>query len=119
MAYVDSMIKGPEIASHSCSYGCACEFDCDIDKRTGHFTIGDVMQMSLAPIRSHVTGADRCAQIQLPNGFEFREAEMASVRFTAQGPELELEFEFEFEFQSNDVCGFLACVGYGPYGVIA
>ncbi len=86
------------------------EFSCDLKRRTGHFRIGDVMQMSLQPIRNPVTGAEHSAQIRLPNGFEFREAEMASGRFTAEGPEL--------GFNNEDSYGFLTYVGYGPYGVI-
>lgn len=87
------------------------EFACDIDKRTAFFRIGDVMEMSLQPIRNPVTGADHFAQIRLPNGFEFRDAEMASGRFVAQGPEL--------AFDNRDCYGFLTYVGYGPHGVIA
>ncbi len=86
------------------------EFNCDIGKRTGNFKVGEVMEMSLQPIRNPVTGNDHSAQIHLPNGFEFRTAEMASGRFTAQGPEL--------GFDNNECYGFLTHVAYGPYGVI-
>lgn len=86
------------------------EFACDMEKRTGGFKVGDVMAMSLEPIRNPVTGAEHRAQIRLPNGFEFREAEMASGRFTAQGPELGLDHK--------NCYGFLIDVAYGPYGII-
>jgi hypothetical protein len=87
------------------------EFACDFEKRTGRFKVGEIMEMSLEPIRNPVTGAEHAAQIRLPNGFEFREAEMASGRFSAQGPDLGLD--------NKDCYGFLAYVAYGPHGVIA
>ena len=86
------------------------EFSCDLVRRTGHFRIEEVMEMSLTPILNPVTGVEHPAQIRLPNGFEFREAEMASGRFSAQGPEL--------GFDNAECYGFLTYVAYGPYGVI-
>ena len=87
------------------------EFTVDMKARTGGFRVPGVMEMSLEPIRNPVTGAEHVAQIRLPNGFEFREAEMASGRIKAEGPDLGM---------SHAKCyGSLTYVAYGPKGVIA
>jgi hypothetical protein len=86
------------------------EFSADIKSRTGGFRIPGVMEMSLEPIRNPVTGAEHVARIRLPNGFEFREAEMASGRFASEGPELGMAH--------RNCYGFLTYVAYGPHGVI-
>ncbi|HXV23979.1 MAG TPA: DUF1326 domain-containing protein [Alphaproteobacteria bacterium] len=87
------------------------EFSADLESRTGGFRVPGMMEMSLEPIRNPVTGAPHRAQIRLPEGFEFREAEMASGRFESAGPELGM--------QHRNCYGFLTYVAYGPKGVIA
>jgi hypothetical protein len=87
------------------------EFSADFEARTGGFRVPGVMEMSLEPIRNPVTGAEHVARIRLPNGFEFREAEMASGRLEATGPELGMKH--------RNCYGFLTQVAYGPKGVIA
>jgi hypothetical protein len=67
------------------------------------------LEMSLEPIRNPVTGKPHRAQIRLPEGFEFREAEMASGTFSGTG---------DIRFQNRNCYGFLTVVAYGPYGVI-
>jgi hypothetical protein len=67
------------------------------------------MEMSLEPIRNPVTGKVHRAQIVLPAGFEFRNAEMASGTFEASG---------DIELKSSGVYGFLTDVAYGPFGII-
>lgn len=89
----------------------AIEFSCDLAKRTGHFKVPGVMEMAIEPIRNPVTGAEHHARIQLPNGFEFRDGEMASGRFSAEGSEL--------GFDNKDCYGVLTSVAYGPHGIIA
>jgi len=54
------------------------DFDVDIDRRTGHVRVPDVFEMEVQPIRNPVTGAEHRARINLPHGFEYRMAEMAS-----------------------------------------
>jgi hypothetical protein len=66
------------------------EFRCDIDARTGGFAVPGHLELSIEPIRNPVTGQPHRAQIRLPEGFEFREAEMASGTFTGTG---EIRFE--------------------------
>lgn len=86
------------------------EFACDIASRRAHFKVPGVMEMHIEPIRNPVTGAEHSAQIRLPNGFEFHEAEMGRGRFTAAGAEL--------AFDHRDCYGLLTQVAYGPYGVV-
>lgn len=50
----------------------------DIDKRTGRVAIPGVFELSAEPIRNPVTGAEHRARIDLPQGFEYRIAEMGS-----------------------------------------
>jgi hypothetical protein len=88
----------------------AVEFACDLAKRTGMFRVPGVMSMRLEPIRNPVTGAEHPAQIRLPEGFEFRSAEMASGSFEGTG---------EIAFRAHGKYGFLSYVAYGPHGVIA
>lgn len=85
------------------------EFECDINGRTGRCKVPGVMEMSLEPIRNPVTGKPHRAQITLPEGFEFRTAEMASGTFQAKG---------DIELNSKGVYAFLIDVAYGPYGII-
>ena len=50
----------------------------DMETRVGHVTVPDVFRLAAEPIRNPVTGKDLRARIDLPNGFEFRVAEVAS-----------------------------------------
>lgn len=86
------------------------EFACDMERRTGHFIVPGVLDCSLGPIKNPVTGADHFAQIVLPQGFEFRVAEMASADFAAMGDDLGMERKKSY--------GVLTRVAYGPYGII-
>ena len=86
------------------------DFAVDFKARSGHFRIDGAIDLDLKPIKNPVTGLDHFAQIVLPNGFEFRTAEMASGTFKSEGGELAME--------RKDVYGALFYVAYGPYGVI-
>jgi hypothetical protein len=85
------------------------EFDCDIAARTGRLVVPGVMQLAIEPIRNPVTGQPHRAIIRLPEGFEFREAEVASGTFDGRG---------ELGFAHRDCYACLTHVAYGPYGVI-
>ncbi len=50
----------------------------DIESRTGHVKVPGVFELSAEPIRNPVTGAAHRARINMPHGFEFRLAEVAS-----------------------------------------
>ena len=85
------------------------EFDCDIEARTGRLVVPGVMQHAIEPFRNPVTGQPHRALIRLPEGFEFREAEVASGSFDGRG---------ELAFANRDCYACLTHVAYGPYGVI-
>ena len=85
------------------------EFACDLKKGTGRFTVPGAMEMELEPIRNPVTGAPHPARIILPEGFEFREGDMASGTFSGQG---------DIAFEHKGTYGVLTYVAYGPYGLI-
>jgi hypothetical protein len=85
------------------------EFACDLEQRTARFVVPGHLEFSAEPIRNPVTGARHFAQIRLPNGFEYREAEMASGRF--QG------FK-DWNFQHSDCYGVMWYAAYGPRGII-
>ena len=85
------------------------EFEWDLDKRRGRLAVPGLLESRLAPIVNPVTGADHRAVIKLPEGFEFREAEIVSADFQAEG---------ELAHEHSGRYGFLTYVGYGPYGVI-
>jgi hypothetical protein len=61
------------------------ELEIDIDGRRGHLLVKDVVESRGQPIRNPVTGAEHRARINLPNGFEYRIAEIASGRTKATG----------------------------------
>lgn len=86
------------------------EFEYDMDELTGKFTVPGHLSMSLEPIRNPVTGKPHRAIIRLPEGFEFREAEMASGKFKGTG---------EIKYERSDCYGFLTHVAYGPQGLIS
>lgn len=57
----------------------------DVESRTGHVSIPDVFELRAEPIRNPVTDAEHRARINLPHGFEYRQAEMASGTTTTSG----------------------------------
>jgi hypothetical protein len=85
------------------------EFACDLAARTGRLVVPGVMQLAIEPIRNPVTGLPHRAIIRLPEGFEYREAEMASGTFEGEGA---------IGFAHRDCYACLTRVAYGPYGVI-
>ena len=84
-------------------------FEWDLKARTGRFTVRDVLDASFEPIRNPVTGAPHRAIIRLPEGFEYRDAEMASSDFWSGDP---------LKQNSKKCFGFLTYAAYGPHGVI-
>lgn len=64
----------------------AIDFDVDPDARTGHIKVADLINTTAEPIRNPVNGEPTRARINLPEGFEYEVAEMASASSTVQGP---------------------------------
>jgi hypothetical protein len=71
------------------------EITYDHDKRQAHIRIQEIGESEIAPIRNVVTGEEHRARIDLPNGFEYRVAEVGnSVRWqTSAGDHLNMEHE--------------------------
>ncbi len=85
------------------------QFAVDIDARTGRFEVPGVVNCSAQPLRNAVTNEPHRARINLPNGFEYRIAEIANGSLKAQGP-IRIEYE-------NRHC-HLAMLHLGPDGPI-
>lgn len=85
------------------------EFECNIEARTGRIKVPGIFEARYEPIRNPVTGKPHRARIVLPDGFEFRDAEVASCDFTSSGP---IAFDHKARY------GSLTHVAYGPYGII-
>ena len=67
-------------------------FDVDVEARRAHLEIPGLLQMSGEPIRNPVTGAEHRVRIDLPDGFEYRIAEIGSGTTRCAGPiELDLK----------------------------
>ncbi len=86
------------------------EFEWDLDGRKGRFLVHGVLEANVEPIRNPVTGAPHFIAIRPHDGFEFREAEMASATFWSKGP---LEQKHDKRFAA------ITYASYGPKGIIA
>ena len=84
-------------------------FEFDLAQQRGRVEVTGVLGAVLEPIRNPVTGEAHRASIKLPNGFEFREAEMASSSFRSSGA---------IEQTYAGCYGFVTVVTYGPYGIV-
>ena len=88
----------------------AIDFAIDMPARTAHFKIDGVVDFRAQPIKNPVTGLDHAAKIVLPEGFEFRTAEMASATFHGEDEALGMS--------RADKYAALFYAAYGPYGII-
>ncbi|MEW6325033.1 MAG: DUF1326 domain-containing protein [Nitrospirota bacterium] len=61
------------------------QFSVDIQKRTARVSVPELLTASVEPIKNPVTGAEHRAAIELPQGFEYTKAEVASGTATATG----------------------------------
>lgn len=61
------------------------EMDADIEGRTAHLRVPGILETTVEPIKNPVTGAAHRAQINLPYGKEFHQAEVASGTTRANG----------------------------------
>jgi hypothetical protein len=102
-------IYGSTVATEHDPVFADIEFACDIAARTGRFVVDGMIDLAIEPIRNPVTGLPHRARIVLPEGFEFREAEMASADFSVHGL---LEFGHSRRYAT------LWYAAYGPQGII-
>jgi hypothetical protein len=63
------------------------------EDRTGHAKVHGVFDLEVSPIPHIVSGLPHRASIQLPNGFEYRQAEAASGKAQTTGGEISLSFD--------------------------
>ena len=61
------------------------KLEIDMEARKAYLVVPGVVESSAQPIRNPVTGAEHRARIDLPHGFQFRIAEVASGRTKASG----------------------------------
>ena len=54
------------------------EFESDLEKRVARVSVPGLGEFRAEPIRNPVTGEEHRARIQLPNGFEYKEAEIGN-----------------------------------------
>jgi hypothetical protein len=85
------------------------EFECDLKGRKGRFVVSSVLGAEIEPIQNPVTGKPHFISIRPHNGFEFREAEMASATFGSRG---------QLEQNYNKKYAAISFVTYGPHGII-
>ena len=85
------------------------EFEADISARTARVVVPGVVDLNLEPIRNPVTGKPHRALIVLPEGIEFKQAEMASTTLAAKGA---ANFDFVGRY------GAMWHTTVGPHGIL-
>jgi len=55
------------------------EIEADRDRRVGSLRIGDLAESTIEPIRNPVTGDEHRVRIDLPDGFEYKQAEIGNT----------------------------------------
>jgi len=85
-------------------------FEVDIEERTGRFEVPGVISCSAGPLRNPVTNETHRARINLPHGFEYITAEVASANLRTRGP-------IQIDYESRHC--HLAMLNIGPDGPIA
>ena len=85
------------------------EFEFDIEARKGRFVVENILEADVEPIKNPVTGDPHFISIRPHEGFEFREAEMASADYWSKG---------EIDQQHAGRFAAISYVSYGPQGII-
>lgn len=85
-------------------------FEADFAAGTGHFYADSILEAAAEPIRNPVTGAEHRPRIVLPDGFEFREAEVVSGS-------AKCETVIDLDWMGRH--GHLAMIDLTPYGQAA
>lgn len=83
-------------------------FEFDKPSRTARVVIPGVLETEVEPIRNPVTGAPHRIQVVMPEGFEHREAEVASSNIRSSGA---------IRFETQGTHSSLATVVHTPQGV--
>ena len=84
MATIFWIVSAMTTTRHETLYK-SISIEADVDARTAHIEVDGVYEANVAPIKNPVTGADHRARIDIPHGFEYSIAEIASGTTTTQG----------------------------------
>jgi hypothetical protein len=85
------------------------ELEWDLDGRRGRFVVANVMGADIEPIKNPVTGKPHFITIRPQDGFEYREAEMASADYWSRRT---LEMKHKRRFAA------ISYATYGPQGIV-
>lgn len=88
----------------------AIRWEFDEEARRARMEVPGVLETSVEPIRNPVTGAEHRIQVNMPEGFEHRSAEIASADIRSTGA---------IEFDVKACHSSLAHVTQTPQGVVA
>ncbi len=83
---------------------------CDMEARTGHIRVDGIIDIEVEPILNPVTQQPHRVRLVLPQGFEFRDAEIASGSCSSSG-------DLNIDYQNRHAV--FTEFAYGPHGVIA
>jgi len=72
-------VFAPMVAKHYEPLFMPIEFDADVERRIGHIRVSGVLEVTGEPIRNPVTGDAQRVRIDMPRGFEFTLAEVATA----------------------------------------
>jgi hypothetical protein len=71
------------------------DIDSDRERRVAAVRIGDVASATIEPIKSPATGDEHRVRIDLPNGFEYKQAEVGNTVKASASADDPLSFSFE------------------------
>jgi hypothetical protein len=71
------------------------EIDSDRERRVASIRLGDVAATTIEPIKSPATGDEHRVRIDLPNGFEYKQAEVGNTVRASASADDPLSFSFE------------------------
>ena len=84
MATIAWVINAMTSTHHETLYK-SISFEADIENRTAKVMVDDVFEMNVEPIKNPVSGAPHRVRIDVPSGFEYTLAEMASGTVKTNG----------------------------------
>lgn len=85
------------------------DIEIDIEKRKGRLQVNGFIDVTGEPIRNPVTGQEHRVRIDIPDGFEYRIAEMGSASSKVRGP---------IAFELNDTYAQFANLHLNQNGVV-
>ncbi|HMC07631.1 MAG TPA: DUF1326 domain-containing protein [Solirubrobacterales bacterium] len=71
------------------------EIDADRERRVASVRVGEIAEARIEPIKNPVTGDEHRVRIDLPDGFEYKQAEIGNTVHAASSTEEPLSFTLE------------------------